>query len=266
MKHILTITTLLVFGIAAFAMAAGVETRGDGETFGPAQAVVVSGDSPDGLAVHSSASEKSRVIRNLPIGSQVKTTAKFSKGWAKLREPVRGWVKYDYLEASPGVGKVVSIDRPEGCLRIREAPNTHSKIVGCVEMGESIELTGLWTENNWAALSEPAEGWVYAKQIQSAMKPESATRRSSVASKPRRQSVKRAERKERGESSLFYSEEFFEGRPTRKYQGPLPRNYGPAVTVSPFAGYGGRNWGVVVGPGGVRGGVSFGNVGIGIGF
>jgi hypothetical protein len=267
MKKISAITIMLVFGLAALGGAVGVETRGDGETYGPALAIVAAGDSPDGLTVYSSPSENSRKIRSLPVGAQVKTSVRFSRGWAKLNEPVRGWVKYDHLEAKAGTGEVISVDRPEGCLRIREAPNTHSKIVGCVDMGEELELTGLWTEDNWARVSGPAKGWVWAKQIKSAMAPGAAAKSSSVASKPRRSNrASRTETRSPGESSLFYSEEFFEGRPEREYRGPLPRSHGPAVTISPYVGYGGRNWGVVVGPGGVGGGARFGNFGIGIGF
>lgn len=270
MKKILILTTILIFGLTAFAGASGVETRGDGETYGPAQAVVVSGDSPDGLTVRASPSDKSKSISNLPIGKEVKTSVRFSKGWTKLSEPVSGWVKYDYLEAKPGSGKVVDVDKPEECLRVREAPNTYSRIIGCAELGEKLQLTGLWTEDNWARVKAPADGWVYAKQIASAMKP--GQEQTYVADEPKPKKYKtpkrarRLERKPQRESSLFYSEEFFEGRPKREYRGPIPKHHGPAVTVSPYIGYGGRNWGVVVGPGGVGGGARFGSFGVGIGF
>ncbi len=270
MKRIIIIATILIFGLTTLASAAGVETRGDGETYGPAQAVIASGDSPDGLAVHSSPSDRSRIIKNLGIGQEVKTSVRFSKGWTKLSEPVSGWVKYDYLEAKPGSGKVVDVDKPEECLRVREAPNTHSRIIGCAELGEKLQLTGLWTEDNWARVSAPADGWVWAKQITSAMKP--GQEQTQVADEPEskkykpRKRARRPEPKPQRESSLFYSEEFFEGRPKREYRGPIPKHHGPAVRISPYIGYGGRNWGVTVGPGGIGGGARFGSFGVGIGF
>ncbi|MBI4964526.1 MAG: SH3 domain-containing protein [Desulfomonile tiedjei] len=60
---------------------------------------------------------------------------------------------------------VVSIDRPENCLRVRSGPGTSYPIVGCVRMGERLQLTGAWSQNNWAEIDLPAKGWVTGSQI-----------------------------------------------------------------------------------------------------
>jgi len=60
---------------------------------------------------------------------------------------------------------VVSIDRPENCLRVRSGPGTGYEIVGCVRMGERLRLTGVWSQNNWAEVDRPAKGWVTGSQI-----------------------------------------------------------------------------------------------------
>ena len=60
---------------------------------------------------------------------------------------------------------VVSIDRPENCLRVRSGPGTGYAIVGCAQMGERVRLTGAWSRNNWAEIDLPARGWVTGSQI-----------------------------------------------------------------------------------------------------
>ena len=60
---------------------------------------------------------------------------------------------------------VVSVDRPEGCLRIRSAPSTSAAVVGCAEKGSTLRLTGTWTRSNWAEVRRPVRGWVWGPQI-----------------------------------------------------------------------------------------------------
>jgi uncharacterized protein YraI len=64
---------------------------------------------------------------------------------------------------------VVSIDRPENCLRVRSGPGTGYEIIGCVRMGERLRLTGVWSRNKWAEIDLPARGWVTASQIRPAV-------------------------------------------------------------------------------------------------
>jgi hypothetical protein len=51
--------------------------------------------------------------------------------------------------AAAATAVVVSVDHPEGCLRIRSAPSTSAAVVGCVERGSTLRLTGAWTRSNW---------------------------------------------------------------------------------------------------------------------
>ncbi len=67
--------------------------------------------------------------------------------------------------AAAATAVVVSVDRPEGCLRIRGGPSTGAAVVGCADMGSIVRLTGAWTNNNWAEVSRPVRGWVWGPQI-----------------------------------------------------------------------------------------------------
>jgi uncharacterized protein YraI len=60
---------------------------------------------------------------------------------------------------------VVAADTPDGLLRVRNGPGTQYDIIGWVRLGEVLELTGVRTNSNWAEISAPIAGWVYASQI-----------------------------------------------------------------------------------------------------
>ena len=68
-----------------------------------------------------------------------------------------------------GVATVISVDQPENCLRIRSGPGTSYDVIGCANMGEQLNITGVWTSNNWAQLADNA--WVYGPQIQTDLRP-----------------------------------------------------------------------------------------------
>lgn len=59
---------------------------------------------------------------------------------------------------------VTSVDRPENCLRIRNAPGSSHEIVGCVANGEKLMLTGA-VQKGWAQVQSPVQGWVFGRQI-----------------------------------------------------------------------------------------------------
>ena len=68
-----------------------------------------------------------------------------------------------------GVATVVGVDQPENCLRIRSGPGMYYDVIGCANMGEQLNITGVWTSNDWAELADNT--WVYGPQIQTDLRP-----------------------------------------------------------------------------------------------
>jgi hypothetical protein len=59
---------------------------------------------------------------------------------------------------------VNSVDRPDNCLRIRNAPGKSHQVVGCAPLRETLMLTGV-VQNGWAQVQSPVQGWVFGRQI-----------------------------------------------------------------------------------------------------
>lgn len=80
---------------------------------------------------------------------------------------------------------VTAIDRPDNCLRIRNAPGRSHRIVECAALGEQLVLTGV-VQNGWAQVQSPVQGWVFGRQIRAEglfpAKAATAGRRSSESS------------------------------------------------------------------------------------
>ena len=72
---------------------------------------------------------------------------------------------------APGGGSatVVGVDEPEKCLRIRSGPGKSYEVIGCAKAGDQLNITGVWTSNNWAQLAN--KGWVYGPQIKADSRP-----------------------------------------------------------------------------------------------
>jgi uncharacterized protein YraI len=68
-----------------------------------------------------------------------------------------------------GVATVIGVDQPDNCLRIRSGPGNSYDILGCSIMGQELNITGIWTSNDWAQLAD--KGWVYGPQIQTDLRP-----------------------------------------------------------------------------------------------
>jgi len=68
-----------------------------------------------------------------------------------------------------GVAVVIGVDQPDNCLRIRSGPGGSYEVIGCAEMGQQLQITGVWTSNDWAQLAD--NGWVYGPQIQTDLRP-----------------------------------------------------------------------------------------------
>lgn len=68
-----------------------------------------------------------------------------------------------------GIATVIGVDQPENCLRIRSGPGTSYDVIGCANMGDQLNITGVWTSNDWAQLAN--NGWVYGPQIYTDLRP-----------------------------------------------------------------------------------------------
>ena len=68
-----------------------------------------------------------------------------------------------------GSATVIGVDEPEKCLRIRSGPDKSYEIIGCAKAGDQLNITGVWTSNNWAQLA--SKGWVYGPQIKTDSRP-----------------------------------------------------------------------------------------------
>jgi len=124
---------------------------------------------------------------------------------------------------------VTSVDRPENCLRIRNAPGRSHQMVGCAARGEVLTLTGV-VQTGWAQVGSPVQGWVLGRQIRAEglfpAKAAAAGRRSSGSSTDDAEFFEFPE-----------SEEYVVTEPDYYYyQGPESGYYvqpGPRAAVSP---------------------------------
>ncbi len=64
-----------------------------------------------------------------------------------------------------GESTVERVNGRRNCLEVRSGPSRAHKKTGCLKPGESIKLNGFWSENNWAQIFEPVQGWVDARYI-----------------------------------------------------------------------------------------------------
>ncbi len=68
-----------------------------------------------------------------------------------------------------GIATVIGVDQPENCLRIRSGPGNSYDVIGCANMGDQLQITGVWTSNDWAQLAD--NSWVYGPQVQTDLRP-----------------------------------------------------------------------------------------------
>ena len=166
---LLSIATMLVIAVSVGPATAATIWS---DSVGVVSAMVARGDHERGLTVRSGPSNTSAPLGYLPPGTPVKGTKKFKNGYVLLTSPANGgWVRMDHLRPVGGEGVVISVDRPEMCLRIRSGPGLGFDKVGCAEMASKLELTGAWSSNNWAQVEAPVKGWVLASQINSDIAP-----------------------------------------------------------------------------------------------
>jgi len=72
-----------------------------------------------------------------------------------------------------GVATVIGVDQPENCLKVRSGPGSSYDVIGCVLESTQLNLTGVWTSNDWAQLT--GDGWVYGPQISTDLRPPQET-------------------------------------------------------------------------------------------
>jgi len=137
-----------------------------GKNVGPVSAYVDQTDHANGLAIRASPSEDSQTLGYLPSGSKIRGSTEFKSGWVKLISPVdTGWVNIGFLKPRPIEGMVTKVDNTDLCLPVRAGPAASHEKVGCGQIGEVINLTGIMTADNWLQLTD-RRGWVDASSIQ----------------------------------------------------------------------------------------------------
>jgi hypothetical protein len=56
--------------------------------------------------------------------------------------------------------KVTKAGASNGCLPVMNTPISSGKQTGCLKKGEKLQLTGVWTDTDWALISSPEKGWI----------------------------------------------------------------------------------------------------------
>ena len=82
---------------------------------------------------------------------------------------VPGAVLAQSVQPVGGTATVIGVDQPDNCLRIRSGPGNSYDIIDCANLGDQLNITGVWTTNDWAQLAD--SGWVYGPQIQTDLRP-----------------------------------------------------------------------------------------------
>src|SRR5208283_2524238 len=137
-----------------------------GQNVGPVSAYVDQVDHANGLTIRASPSADSQTVGYIPSGTKIRGSSEFKSGWVKLIKPVdTGWVNIGFLKPRPIEGMVTKVDNTELCLPIRAGPAASQQKVGCVQIGEALNLTGIMTADNWLQLTD-RQGWVDASSVQ----------------------------------------------------------------------------------------------------
>lgn len=163
MKHIAYTAMVVVIMTVCFLAVSPQDARA--QAFGMISATVEKTDDARGLTVRSEPSDTGAPVGYLTVGTEIKSCNDFKDGWVRLENPSKGnWVNMAFLKPKGGEGVVAAVDKPELCLAIRKGPLSSYEKIGCVELGEKLKLSGVWSSNNWARLEDG--GWVDAAKIQ----------------------------------------------------------------------------------------------------
>jgi uncharacterized protein YraI len=136
-----------------------------GKNVGPVSALVDQIDNAKGLTIRSAPSKDSQIMGYIPLGAKIRGSGEFKNGWVKLISPVdTGWVSIDFLKPRPIAGMVKKVDSAELCLPIRAGPAPSYQKVGCAQIGEGLNLTGMTTADDWLQLAD-RRGWVDGSSV-----------------------------------------------------------------------------------------------------
>jgi hypothetical protein len=158
------IVWLLTLSVTASMTAPDMVGKAWGQSFGIIAGTVEKTDHSRGLAVRSQPSESSSAVGYLPVGTEIRACNDFKGQWARLQRPFpNGWVNMANLKPKGGQATVVAVDQPDQCLIVRKGPDASHDKADCVPMGRQLQLSGIWSENNFARLDNG--GWVDASKI-----------------------------------------------------------------------------------------------------
>jgi uncharacterized protein len=70
------------------------------------------------------------------------------------------------VTATPTTKTVVdSLDQGQSCLQVMNFPNETMKKIRCLHKGEAVDVTGVFTNNNWSLIQKPVLGWVPSEKL-----------------------------------------------------------------------------------------------------
>jgi len=121
------------------------------------------------MAAQNSQSSQVPIMRIDATGPQAQATGQPSTAATSVNQGQAAAGGSQVPQPKGGVATVVGVDQPENCLRIRSGPGNAYDVIGCANMGDQLNITGVWASNNWAQLAD--NGWVYGPQIQTDLRP-----------------------------------------------------------------------------------------------
>jgi hypothetical protein len=137
---------------------------------GPIAGIVIQGNGGNDLPLRARPNGTAEVVEFLKAGEATSNYNRFQDGFVQVYSPVNGaWAEISRLQPIRGKGTVIAVDKPDNCLRVRTGPGNTFERITCLAKDTSIELTGIWSENNWAEIDSPVKGWVYGDQISSTL-------------------------------------------------------------------------------------------------
>jgi Bacterial SH3 domain len=159
---------VIILANLVFSLPSANSTAGEliwGKNIGPVSAYIDQIDNAKGLTIRAAPSKDGQIVGYIPLGATIRGSSEFKNGWVKLISPVdTGWVSIDFLKPRPIAGMVKKVDSAELCLPIRAGPAPSYQKVGCAQIGEGVNLTGMTTADKWLQLTEQ-RGWVDGSSV-----------------------------------------------------------------------------------------------------
>ncbi len=155
---------LIALFVAGSILGPGIADNAWGQAFGIIAGTVEKADTPRGLSVRAQPSASSPAVGYLPVGTEIRACNDFKNPWVRLQGPFpNGWVNMANLHPKGGEAAVAAVDAPDQCLVIRKGPDSSYEKAGCATLGEKLQLSGVWSINNFARLE--SGGWVDGTKI-----------------------------------------------------------------------------------------------------